>query len=95
VKDNPPKNPPGTPVGATIHYELRIQPGPWKIRMAHETYEIPARGDVSCIVRQVKSGGQIISEEIAAVLTSTSEFLTLRQFIAGGGTVGLHRDIAP
>lgn len=90
---------PGKSVAMEIRYEVRIQRGPWKFKIAGIEHEIRENRDRALIFRMTMSGRVTFDEKIVGIIgdeheTGCREFLNLRDFLIQGGVIGLHRDLA-
>ncbi len=89
---------PGKTVPAEVRYELRIQHGPYKFKVAGEQFDVGVDSDIVVVARVVTSGRMIVEEKIVAVVgdewrSGCTEFLRLRKFLNDGGVIGLNKDL--
>lgn len=89
---------PGKSVGATVRYEIMLQPGPWSFKLKGIEFNITANNDLVVIVRRTYIDRVIIDEKIVGVIgdeheSGALEFIRLTRFMSNGGVIGLHRDL--
>lgn len=76
----------GRPVGAQIHYELRLHQGAFSLVVESVLHEFPSGGTV--IVRIVTTGALKVTEEIVGVL-GEYEIVKVLEFMRQGGCLRL------
>lgn len=89
---------PGKNVDAVVRYEVKVMNGPFTLRFRSEEIKVSSGFDLAVVVRITAIFGKIIDHTVVAIIGSewrddSTEFLNLRAFLAGGGVIGLNRDL--